>query len=174
MNWKIKGIKKDKVSITSDWDLINQKLIDGVKIKEVKNVIKGNGLLTEVWRKSWNLDSEPVDQVFQVTLNIGEISDWHVHEYTTDRIFVNSGTIKIVLFDSRENSPTFGLINEFKIGELRPMLVIIPSKVFHAIQNIGDKTASLLNIVDKAYSYEDPDHWRVSIDSEAIPYKFGS
>jgi dTDP-4-dehydrorhamnose 3,5-epimerase len=172
MGWKIKGLKKDKESITSDWDLVNQKLIDGVKTKEVKNVIKNNGVLTEVWRSSWKLDTEKVDQVFQVTLNPGEITDWHIHEFTTDRIFVNSGLVKIVLYDSREDSPTFGLINEFKIGELRPMIVIIPPKIFHAIQNIFPQKSSLLNIVDKAYTYSDPDHWRLPPNVSSVPYKF--
>ena len=66
------GFKKDGVSITSDWDLVNQSLIEGVRTKEIKNVLKNNGVLTEVWRKSWNLDGEPVEQVFQVTLSPGE------------------------------------------------------------------------------------------------------
>ena len=171
MGWKIKGLKKDAISITSDWDLVNQPLIHGVVTKAVKNVIKNSGVLTEIWRKSWALDDLPVDQVFQVTLNPGEISDWHLHEFTTDRLFVNSGAVKIVLYDSREDSPTFGLINEFNIGQARPMLVVVPPKVCHAIQSIHHQQSSLINLVDKAYSYADPDHWRVPFDTDAIAYK---
>ena len=32
-----------------------QELIAGVQVKEVKNVIKDNGYLTEIWREDWPL-----------------------------------------------------------------------------------------------------------------------
>jgi dTDP-4-dehydrorhamnose 3,5-epimerase len=174
MNLKELGFIKDKMSITTDWNPVSRTLIDGVKTKEIKNVIKTNGGLTEIWRASWQIDNLPVDQIFQVSINPGEYSDWHIHEFTTDRIFVNSGAIKIVLYDPREGSSTFGIINEFNISEKRPMLISIPPKVCHAIQNITDQVSSLINIVDKAYNYEDPDHWRLASNSELIPYTFKS
>jgi dTDP-4-dehydrorhamnose 3,5-epimerase len=172
MNLKELGFIKDKMSITSDWTPVNQKLIDGVKTKEIKNIIKTNGGLTEIWRSSWKLDSLPVDQIFEVSINPGEHSDWHIHEFTTDRIFVNSGSIKVVLYDPREDSLTFGMINEFNMSYKRPMLISIPPKICHAIQNISSSVSKLLNVVDIAYNYEDPDHWRLPSDSEIIPYKF--
>ena len=174
MNLKELGFIKDKMSITTDWNPVNQTLIDGVKTKEIKNVIKTNGSLTEIWRASWQIDSMPVDQIFEVSINPGEYSDWHIHEYTTDRIFVNSGAIKIVLYDPRESSSTFNMINEFNVSEKRLMLISIPPKVCHAIQNISDKTSTLLNIVDIAYNYEEPDHWRLPSNSDLIPYTFKS
>lgn len=174
MNLSELGFIKDKMSITTDWDPVNQTLIEGVKTKEIKNVIKTNGGLTEIWRASWQLDDLPVDQIFAVSINPGEFSDWHIHEFTTDRIFVNSGAIKVVLYDPRKDSSTYGMINEFNMAFKRPMLVSIPPKVCHAIQNITNQVSSLINIVDKAYDYENPDHWRLPSHSELIPYKFKS
>ena len=116
----------------------------------------------------------PVDQIFEVSINPGEYSDWHIHEYTTDRIFVNSGAIKIVLYVPRESSSTFNMINEFNVSEKRLMLISIPPKVCHAILNISDKISTLLNIVDIAYNYEEPDHWRLPSNSDVIPYTFKS
>ena len=48
MNLKELGYIKDKMSITTDWNTVNQTLIDGVKTKEIKNVIKTSGGLTEI------------------------------------------------------------------------------------------------------------------------------
>jgi dTDP-4-dehydrorhamnose 3,5-epimerase len=168
------GFIKDKMSIATDWTPVGQTLIQGVQVKEIKNVIKTNGSLTEIWRKEWQLDATAVDQIFQVSLNPGEISDWHIHEFTTDRIFVNQGSIKIVLYDPNKDSPTYGTINEFNLGLLRPMLIVIPPNVCHAIQNITNQISSLINIVDSAYNYENPDHWRLPSNSELIPYTFKS
>ncbi len=171
--WLLKGAAKDQQSITSDWVFTHQKMIDGVKLREVKNVPKEGGLLVEVFRKDWSLDIGPVDQVFQVTLNPGAVSAWHAHEVTTDRLFVNHGAMKIVLYDARQGSPSYGWINTFLLGSARPGLLIVPPKVWHGVQNLSNEPSSILNLVDQAYRYEDPDHWRLPADSPEIPYDFG-
>jgi dTDP-4-dehydrorhamnose 3,5-epimerase len=51
-------------------------------------------------------------------------------------------------------------------------LLIIPPGVFHGVQNISSQPAVLLNLVDKAYQYEAPDHWRLPLDTDKIPYRF--
>jgi dTDP-4-dehydrorhamnose 3,5-epimerase len=172
MTWKIAGLIKDEQSITSDWNLAGQELIHMVKLREVKHVPKHNGYLTEIYRKDWNLDGEPIGQVFQIKMNPGAISGWHVHETTTDQIFVNYGLIKVVLYDPRQDSPTYKMINEFVVGTVRPMMIVVPPKVFHAVQNVHDGESLLLNIVDVAYNYENPDHWRAPLNHSEIPYRF--
>jgi dTDP-4-dehydrorhamnose 3,5-epimerase len=171
-NWLLPGATKDTQSVTRDWQFTTQKTIEGVSLKEVDHVPKENGYLTELFRKDWNLDDFPVEQVFQVTLSPGKISAWHSHEHATDRIFVNQGQMKLVLYDRRSDSATCGYINEFRIGILRPTLVVIPPKVWHGLQNLSDKMSSVLNLVDKSYTYEDPDHWRLPWDTHQIPYTF--
>ena len=166
----IDGATKDTQSITADW-LPFQKLIDGVQVREIKNVLtKGAGMLTEVFRRDWALDAGVVDQVFQNVLDPGQISGWHMHQRTTDRLFVNSGHFKIVLYDARTYSDTFDMVNTFLFGDSRRALVIIPPGVWHAVVNIGSTSAGLINLVDCAYSYEDPDHWRLPSDTDRIPY----
>ncbi len=167
----IDGAIKDRQSITSDWVSLIEP-IEGVRVREVKNVPKNNGVLTEIFRRDWGLDGGLVEQVFQATLVPGGLSAWHAHELTTDRLFVTHGQIKIVLFDGRENSPTRGRVNEFRFGSQRPALVVVPPGVWHGVQNIGDGLGSLLNLVDRAYCYEDPDHWRLPPETSKIAYRF--
>jgi dTDP-4-dehydrorhamnose 3,5-epimerase len=167
----IEGGKKDRQSITADWEFLQQ-LIDKVRVKAVRNVVKENGVLTEVYRRDWALDDSGVEQVFQVMLFPGGVSAWHTHQLTTDRLFVHQGIIKVVLYDARQESPTYGRINEFRCGSVRPALIVVPPGVWHGVQNISHEPAALLNIVDRAYTYEDPDHWRLPWDTEKIPYSF--
>lgn len=167
----IEGAAKDRQSITSDWVPL-QPLIDGVRVREVRNVPKENGVLVEVFRREWALGDGVVDQVFQVTLFPGAISAWHAHEMTTDRLFVNQGQMKLVLYDARPGSPTHGLVNEFRFGSFRPALVVVPPGVWHGIQNLSNEVSSMLSMVDRAYRYEDPDHWRLPPSSPQIPYTF--
>jgi dTDP-4-dehydrorhamnose 3,5-epimerase len=167
----IEGVK-DGQSIAADW-VVPRELIDGVVLKEVRNVPKENGLLTEIFRAEWDLGVAAVDQIFQVTLFPRQISAWHSHRETTDRLFVNHGQMKIVLYDARPGSVTEGLVNEFLLGAWRPGLVVVPPDVWHGIQNLHHEPSTILNVVDRAYRYEDPDHWRVPADSAEIPYSFG-
>ncbi len=168
----VHGATRDNQSITSDWQPL-QTNISGVVLREVKNVYKrSGGTLTELYRQDWKTDQGTIDQVFQNILEPGQVSAWHMHEHTTDRLFVNLGSLKVVLFDGRNASPTRGVINEFCLGLQRPGLLVIPPGVWHGVKNIGSQVAALINMVDRAYAYDAPDHWRLPSDSDQIPFSF--
>lgn len=164
------GAERRQQSVTSDWVFVDQTLIEGVTAREVRNVPTSYGYLTEVYRSDWGVGGHGVDQVFQSVIAPGGISAWHAHADATDRLFVNHGRMLIVLFDNRPESPTNGLVNEFRFGTVRPALVVVPPGVWHGVKNIGWEPGSLLNAVDHAYSYESPDHWSVPADSPQVPY----
>lgn len=171
-DWELTGMRQDIQGITRDWQFVNQPCIHGVCFKQIDNVMTGYGALTEIYRRDWDLDNGMVDQVFQSIIEPGGISGWHAHSVTTDRLFVGVGRMRIVLYDSRKTSPTFGLVNEFRAGAGRPGLVVIPPQVWHAVENVGNAPALLINAVDKAYRYESPDHFRLPLDTDQIPYRF--
>ncbi|MEO8674208.1 MAG: dTDP-4-dehydrorhamnose 3,5-epimerase [Casimicrobiaceae bacterium] len=163
--------KRDAQSITRDWQMLREP-IAGVDVRETKNVLKDNGYLTEIWRDDWGLAPASVAQVFQALIEPRGISAWHVHVHATDRLFANHGRLKIVLYDARRDSVTAGRINVFHCGTARPMLISVPPGVWHGVQNVGAVPALLLNLPDRAYAYETPDHWRLPPDTDCIPYSF--
>lgn len=171
MKWLLDGAVKDRQTVTASWSPTDQRLIDGVTVREIVNVPKQNGYLTEIFRRDWNHGID-VDQVFQTVLNAAAISAWHAHATTTDRIFVSFGLMRIALYDARENSSTRGLVNEFRFGTVRPALIIVPPRVWHGVQNLSAESSALLNLVDRAYDYDDPDHWRLPPDDPSIPFRF--
>jgi dTDP-4-dehydrorhamnose 3,5-epimerase len=163
------GVTRDKQSVTADWTVLRDP-IEGVALREVRNVVKDNGWVTELYRRDWGLDDLAVDQAFQVALHPGGVSAWHCHRSTTDRLFVTRGDVKLVLYDDRDGSPTHGRLDVFRLGERRPGLVLVPPDVWHGVQNVGTETATIVNLVDRAYDYDDPDHWRVPADHPDIPH----
>lgn len=173
--WLLDGAVKDQQTITARWSPSSLRLIDGVTVREVLNVPKSHGYLTEVFRADWLAGMNvTVDQVFQVVLDPGGISAWHAHQRTLDRLFISRGLVRIVLYDNREDSPTRGLLNELRFGTIRPALVCVPPRVWHGIQNVAATESVILNLVDQAYDYDDPDHWRLPVSSPEIPFSFGS
>ena len=170
--WLFDGARRDAQSVTKEWVSKGQETLHGVVLKEMRPVVTGYGHLTEMLRSEWIPDNRKVDQVFVTSLLPGAVSAWHAHDKTTDRLFVAAGLVRIVLYDNRENSPSKGRINEFRLAPIRPALLVIPPRVWHGVQNMGREPAILINAVDHAYRYEDPDHWRVPADSPSVPYSF--
>jgi dTDP-4-dehydrorhamnose 3,5-epimerase len=169
-DWLLPGAVKDSQSITPSWEKLAARQIDGVIVKEVRHVPTAYGFLTELFRSDWDLGT--CTQAFQSRFQPGAVSAWHAHAVTCDRIFVNSGMLHIVLFDSRKTSQTYGVVSEFRLGDARPGLLIVPPYVWHGVHNDSSTEAMLINFVDHAYDYEDPDHWRLAVDSPEIPYRF--
>lgn len=170
--WLISGAERDRQSITKDWTPVDRELIDGVQLTDVRPVATGYGYLIEMFRPEWHADNPRIDQIFTSCLMPGGISAWHAHGETVDRLFVAHGLMHIVLYDGREGSPTFGRINQFRLGPVRPGMLIIPKRVWHGVKNVGADPAYLINAVDRAYQYEHPDHWRAPHDSPEIPFRF--
>lgn len=168
--WELEGMQLDEQSITREWQFTGRRLIEGVTLKEVRQVYTGYGVLVELWRADWALDADGVDQVFQSTLDPGGHSAWHAHAHTTDRLFANRGRVRVVLYDSRRRSPTHGVLNQFVLGTERAGLIVIPPRIWHGVFNETTEPASIVNLVDHAYRYEGPDHWRLPYGDPQIPY----
>lgn len=166
------GAIKDRQQVTPDWTKL-QPAIEGVYRHEVKHVPRDHGVITEVFRPEWDPTGLPIVQVYQSRLFPAAIGAWSCHAKTVDRVFVNQGHIKLVLFDGREESPTFGRLMEMHAGDARPTFVVIPIGVWHGLQNLGASDALVLNCPSRPYDYEDPDHYRLPFDSPEIPYSWG-
>ena len=161
--------KRDSQTVTPTWEPV-QRLIDGVSVYEMKNVLGPHKRLTEIFRPEWEPSGLPVVHVYQVLLYPGHVSDWNCHLTSLDRLFFGSGHIRLALFDGREHSPTYRRVNEFNLGEARPALVTVPPGVWHALQCCGPTEALIINLPSHAYDYEDPDHYRLPSDTPEIPY----
>ena len=169
-DWMVTGVQ-DRQSVNADWLAVEEPPIVGVAVKEILPVAASSGYLTEIWRREWVLDQLPVDQIFQRTLEPGEVTGWHAHAVTTDRLFCSAGSVRVSLFDGRKSSSSFGKLWHRIIGEKRPALIVVPTGVWHGVKALSATPALILNIVDQAYGYEFPDHWRLPPDTEHIPFK---
>jgi dTDP-4-dehydrorhamnose 3,5-epimerase len=163
------GAKKDGQQVTSEWQTV-AKGLDGVTIHEVRHVPRDHGVITEIFRPDWDPSGLPVVHVYQSRLFPAAIGAWSCHAKTIDRLFVNQGQLKIVLYDGRESSPTFGRVAELHAGDARPAFIVLPAGIWHGLQNVGPIDALVLNCPTRAYDYEDPDHYRLPWDSPEIPY----
>jgi dTDP-4-dehydrorhamnose 3,5-epimerase len=167
------GAIKDGQQVTQEWEKIQQP-IAGVVVREVLHVPRDHGVITEIFRPQWDPTGLPIVHIYQSRLFPGAIGAWSCHAKTIDRLFVNQGHLKIVLYDGREESPTHGRVMEMHAGDARPAFVVLPIGVWHGLQNLGATDALVLNCPSRAYDYADPDHYRLPFDSPEIPYRWNA
>ena len=148
--------------------------VEGVAFRPTRPVPHEDGLLTEVARATWDAFDEPVSQVHVTTTFPGRIRAWGLHQVSTDRLFVVHGLVKIVVFDGRLDSPSYGHITEVVVSERNPGLLIVPPNLYHGWKNIGVTEAIIINMPTEMYNYEAPDALDMPWDSKAakdvIPY----
>lgn len=147
-------------------------LIDGVRIRYAVTHADERGTLCEILSQAWGLHEAPISYVYQVTIRPHKIKGWVRHRLQADRSFVSQGTIKFVLYDDREGSPTRGMLNELHLSEHNRGIVVIPPGVWHALQNVGDSDALFVNLPTVPYNHADPDKYRLPLENELIPYRF--
>lgn len=135
-------------------------MIDGVRMRKLKIIPDERGRVMEIFRSDWE-EFTKFGQVYLTTAYPGVTKAWHYHKVQTDNFCVIKGMMKVVLYDARENSPTRGEVNEFFIGELDPMLIIIPPLVYHGFKCISETEALVINSPTEVYNYNNPDEFRI-------------
>jgi len=144
-------------------------MIEGVKVKKLKVNCDERGYLFEILRNDDDL-FRLFGQAYITAAYPGVVKAWHMHEQQTDSMCVVAGRAKLVIYDAREESPTYGEINEFFPGVDNRMLIQIPPKVYHGFKNITNSEVLVLNFPDSTYNYDRPDEIRLEPNSSKIPY----
>ena len=146
-------------------------MIDGVKTKKLKVIPDERGRLMEILRSDESLFLK-FGQVYMTTTYPDVVKAWHLHEKQTDNVVCVQGMIKLVLYDARENSSSFKEINEFYLGIHNPLLVQIPTGVYHGWMCLSHKEAIVINMPTEVYNYENPDEQRLDPHQNDIPYSW--
>jgi len=84
------------------------------------------------------------EECYVTTIYKNIIKGWHGYYTKTINFAVVSGMAKFVLYDTRENSPTFQMTQELYLGDYNYRRVTIPPKVMNAIQGISDESVMVV------------------------------
>jgi dTDP-4-dehydrorhamnose 3,5-epimerase len=144
--------------------------IEGVQVVALKSVRDERGRLMEVQRRD-----DPhflgFGQAYITSTLPGVIKAWYRHTRQIDQIALIKGTLRLVLFDTRENSTTRETLFEITIEEAAPALVQIPSGIWHGFQAIKDE-AFLLHLNSEPFQFDAPDEERIAPDDPRVPYRW--
>jgi dTDP-4-dehydrorhamnose 3,5-epimerase len=146
--------------------------IDGVKVKKLKIIRDERGRLMEILRNDDDIFRE-FGQVYMTTAFPGVLKAWHYHKKQTDNFTCIRGRMRLGLYDGREESPSFGNVEEYTISLEDPMLVQIPPGVYHGFKCLSDEEAVVVNTVTVPYDPKNPDEFRVDPFDGKIPFDWG-
>jgi dTDP-4-dehydrorhamnose 3,5-epimerase len=147
-------------------------MIDGVVIKKLKVIPDERGRLMEIMRTDDSFFKK-FGQVYMTTAYPGVVKGWHYHKKQADNMAVVRGMMKIVLYDGRKKSKTYGEINEIFAGVHNPVLVHIPAFVYHGFKCISEEEAIVINTPTEVYNYSSPDEFRLPAHGSEINYDWG-
>jgi dTDP-4-dehydrorhamnose 3,5-epimerase len=141
------------------------KLINDVVVKRLKKIStkdldgKYNGWLIDVLRNDDKIksDGNNFSQLYVTTCLPKMIKGFHLHQKKTDHFCAIGGKIKMVLIDDRQNSSTFGMKNEFIMGDENPIIIRVPPGVKHGFKNVGETMIYLINYMTPSFDKNDPD-----------------
>ncbi len=159
-------------SVWNDESLIirgSKSVIEGVAARRARVLPDERGRLGEILRADdpW---FEKFGQVYFTTTYPGVVKAWHFHRLQTDHFYCIQGTVKLGLYDARENSATRGEVNEIYLSEHRPALVRIPPGVYHGWMCVSDVESIVVNVTTECYNYAKPDEYRAHPHQNEIPY----
>ncbi len=146
-------------------------MVDGVKIKRLTRHVDDRGYVMEILRAD-DPEFAKFGQVYISTCYPGIVKAWHCHLTQTDNFCVIKGNAKIGLYDDRDDSPTKGQVHSIVIGELDPVLVQIPPRVWHGQMCVGPETSILLNVPTEPYNRRQPDELRRDAFDPDIPFQW--
>ncbi len=119
-------------------------MIQGVLILPLKQIPDERGKIMHMLRS----DDEHFEKFGEIYFSViypGVIKGWHIHTEMILNYAVVQGTIKLVLYDDRADSPTRGEIMEIFPGEANYSLIKVPPNVWNGFKGIGTTAAIVAN-----------------------------
>jgi dTDP-4-dehydrorhamnose 3,5-epimerase len=143
-------------------------MITGVIIKELLVHPDERGSFTEIIRCTDELFTEGFAQLSHSYMVDGVVKAWHVHKTQIDWWYVATGTIKTVLYDSRQDSPTYKHLEEYIVGDAgRKIVIKIPPGVAHGLKVI-EGPANLIYVTSSVYNPDE--EGRIPYNDSEIGY----
>lgn len=115
-------------------------MIDGVRVSPRRVIGDSRGDVLHMLKRTDDVFTE-FGEVYFSKINAGQQKSWRRHRLATSQLAVPIGSVRFVLFDDREKSPTSGQHADVTIGESHHHLLTIPPLVWYAFENAGSQTA---------------------------------
>lgn len=119
-------------------------MIEGVRVHPLRQIPDERGKIMHMLRCD-DPHFEAFGEIYFSTVYPGVIKGWHIHTHMILNYACILGAVKLVLYDEREGSPSYGHVQELFIGEANYVLVRVPPGVWNGFKGVGAMTSIVAN-----------------------------
>lgn len=143
-------------------------MIEGVILKDLATHPDERGFFREIIRRTDAFFGEGFGQLSHSLMYTGVTKAWHVHRVQVDWWYVAGGLLKVALYDTRRDSPTYRETMEVFMGDHQVARVVrVPPGVAHGCKCLNGPV-HLFYVTSEVY---DPtDEGRIPYDDPDIGY----
>jgi len=142
-------------------------MIEGVRVVPLRQIPDERGKVMHMLRAD-DPHFERFGEIYFSTVYAGVVKGWHLHEQMTINYAVPFGSIKLVLFDDRNDSPTRGQLQELFVGESNYALITVPPNIWNGFKGIGHPYSIVANCA--TIPHDPAEITRLDPFSPKIPY----
>ena len=144
-------------------------MIQDVKSKRLSQFNSPQGRVMHMLRND-SPNYTQFGEIYFSTINPNAIKAWRRHKVMTANITVIIGEVRIILFDDRKTSRSFGKFQEFILSQQNYHLVTIPPNIWTGFQSIDINESIIANLASIPH---DPNEMeRLDYNSSLIPYRW--
>mgnify|MGYP002066962411 CR=1 FL=1 len=118
--------------------------IHDVIIKPLNKIPDERGCIFQMLRRDDPLFEE-FGEIYFSMVYPGVIKGWHLHKKMTLNYAVIRGMVKLVLYDDRSDSSSYGTLMEIFTGDRNYALIKIPPGIWNGFKGIGKEPAIVAN-----------------------------
>ena len=145
------------------------KNIEGIKITPLKIISDHRGSVMHMLRN----DSENFDkfgEIYFSTIFKDKIKAWHLHKEATLNYVCVYGKVKLVLFDERKTSKTFGDYQEIILSPENYFLVTIPPNIWNGFRGLKKEHSIIANCLN--FPHNEKEMVRLNVDDKRFKYNW--
>jgi dTDP-4-dehydrorhamnose 3,5-epimerase len=145
-------------------------VIDGIQITPLKQITDDRGKVMHML-KADDPSFEQFGEIYFSVINPGAVKAWRLHQKITCNLAVITGTINLVLYDARPDSPTHGDIQEISMGDNNYVRVTIPPCIYNGFEETENAPAIIANCA--THPHDPQEILRLGLNDRSIPYTWG-
>ena len=145
------------------------KNIEGIKISPLKIISDHRGSVMHMLRND-NQIFEKFGEIYFSTILGDKIKAWHLHKEATLNYACIHGKVKLVLYDEREKSKTFGTYQELFLSLENYSLITIPPNIWNGFKGLNKGHSIIANCLNLPHN--EKEMIRSDIDDKRFNYKW--
>lgn len=145
-------------------------MIDGVIKTPLRQFHDDRGKVMHMLKSS-DANFKSFGEVYFSWIYPNVVKAWHKHKVMEMNYTVPVGCIKVVLFDDRQHSPTYGQIDEYFMNSEDYYLLTIPAGVWYGFRSVNSQSAMIVNC--STIPHDSNEIERINYDDPMIAYDWG-